>query len=118
MKHQKLFFAIVGFFAGVLNGLFGSGGGVIVVPALEHAEIEPKKAHATSVAVILALSVISAAVFVFMGNVRLFDVLIYLPGGLAGGFVGAKFLRNIGNLWLKRIFGALMIISGVKLVLG
>ena len=118
MKHKKLFFALIGFIAGVLNGLFGSGGGVVVVPGLEHAGVEPKKAHATSVAVILALSIVSSAVFILMGNVRLSDILIYLPGGLLGGFVGAKFLKSINNVWLKRIFGAVMIVSGVKLVLG
>ena len=118
VKHKKLFFAIIGFVAGMLNGLFGSGGGVVVVPGLELSGTEPKKAHATSVAVILALSVVSAVAFILMGNVKFMDMLIYLPGGLFGGFIGAKFLRSIDNLWLKRIFGVLMMISGIKLVIG
>ena len=39
-------YAPIGFAAGILNGLFGAGGGIIVVPLLEHTGIEAKKAHA------------------------------------------------------------------------
>ena len=60
--------ALIGFMTGVLNGLFGSGGGTVAVPAMERfLLVEDKKAHATAIAVILPLSVVS--LFIYMGKV-------------------------------------------------
>ena len=54
-----------GSITGLLNGLFGSGGGMVAVPLLEHSGLEPAKAHATSIAVILPLTALSAGSYLF-----------------------------------------------------
>lgn len=60
---KKHFFCLTGAIAGLLNGLFGAGGGVAVVPLLEHAGIDTKKSHATSIAIIAPLSLISSLLY-------------------------------------------------------
>ncbi|MDR0863198.1 MAG: TSUP family transporter, partial [Oscillospiraceae bacterium] len=58
---QKMKFAVAGALAGAANGLFGAGGGIFLVPLFTRwAKLEDKRAYATSVAVILPLSIVSA----------------------------------------------------------
>jgi uncharacterized protein len=114
---QKTHFIVTGAVAGLLNGLFGAGGGVAVVPLLEHAGIEARKSHATSIAIIAALSVVSAAFYLFNGKFDFWQALPYLPFGLVGAVVGAKLLPKIPNKLLKRIFGGVMILSAIRLLL-
>ena len=62
---QKALGWLGGGVTGLLNGLFGSGGGMVAVPLLEHGGLEPARAHATSIAVILPLTALSAELSVF-----------------------------------------------------
>ena len=114
---KKIYFYILGLISGVVNGIFGSGGGMIVVPMLEKGGIVPQKAHATSIAVILPLSIISSFLYLRNGHFDLIDSLKYLPGGIAGTFVGCFFLKKISAKLLVRAFGVLIVIAGVRLLL-
>lgn len=114
---QKTHFILTGAAAGLLNGLFGAGGGVAVVPLLEHAGIEARKSHATSIAIIASLSVVSTVFYFIHGSFDVVQALPYLPFGLAGAVVGAKLLPKIPNKLLKRIFGGVMVLSAVRLLL-
>jgi uncharacterized membrane protein YfcA len=116
-KLSRVFFAAAGFLIGAINGVFGSGGGVAAVPALEHAKIPVKKAHASSLAVTLPLSIVSAAVYSGSGDFPVGDALVLIPFGLAGAIIGSLVLKKIKNVWLKRIFGALLIGSGAYMLL-
>ena len=110
--------AAIGFTGGILNGLFGSGGGIAAVPLMEKAGIEPKKSHATSVALILCLSVTAVIGYSLGGRLDLDTAIPLIPAGLAGAIVGTLLLKRVNNSLLRRIFGAIMIISGVRMVLG
>ena len=110
--------ALIGFMTGVLNGLFGSGGGTVAVPAMERfLSVEDKKAHATAIAVILPLSVVS--LFIYMGEVDIDwkTVFAVSSGGVAGGYAGAKLLQKISNRWLHIIFGGFMLFAAVRTVI-
>lgn len=109
--------ALIGAAAGLLNGLFGSGGGIIAVPMLEKSGEEPKKAHAQSLAVILPLSAASAAVY-FLRNGDIFQAenLWLLPAGLAGAALGSVFMKKLPVGILKKIFGVLLIVSGGRIL--
>ena len=64
MKNIKLI--ITGVFTGLANGIFGSGGGTIAVPFMERLlNINAHKSHATAIALILPLSIISATIYIF-----------------------------------------------------
>lgn len=100
--------------AGFLNGLFGSGGGTVLVPLLKKNGLPPKNAHALSVAVILPISLFSAFLYAKQGF-SLTAALPYIPFGLAGAAVGAKLLPKIPQKALQRIFGLLILFSAVRL---
>ncbi|MBD9220508.1 MAG: sulfite exporter TauE/SafE family protein [Clostridiales bacterium] len=61
---------LIGIITGFANGLFGSGGGTVVVPCMEkYLGIDAHKSHATAIAVILPLSVLSAVIYFFKANI-------------------------------------------------
>lgn len=114
---KKLFIGIV---TGFANGLFGSGGGTIVVPAMERfLHMEEHKAHATAIAVILPLSVLSLAIYLWKtGLGEVWQTALWASaGGLVGGVVGARLLSRVSGIWLHRIFGGFMIAAAVRMFL-
>lgn len=116
---MKLFVSsVIGAVTGFANGLFGSGGGTIVVPAMQRfLKVETHKAHATAIAVILPLSVIS--VFIYLKNIDVhWDAVICVSiGGIIGGRIGAKLLNKLKAKWLRKMFGAFMIAAAVRMIL-
>ena len=106
-----------GVLIGIINGLFGAGGGMIAVPVLKRIGMEQKQAHANAVAVILPITVISVFLYIYSGNVKLSDAYAYIPGGLVGALVGSLILSKISPSLLKRIFGVFMVWAGIRLLL-
>jgi Predicted permeases len=111
-------YALLGLIIGFTNGIFGAGGGMILILILEKMfSVEEKKSHATATAVILPLCIVSA--FIMIKNYK-FDwsmVLLISIGGIVGGFIGAKFLNKVSNTNLRKIFGFFIILAGVKMIL-
>lgn len=119
MKESKSWAVpIGGAFTGVLNGLFGSGGGMIAVPFLRLSGLDEKTSHATSVGILSVLSAISAGIYLWRGSVSVPDAFPYLPGALMGSAVGAWLMPRIPVKWLKRLFACLMIYGGFRMVTG
>ncbi len=111
-------YLIIGGLAGIANGLFGAGGGLFLVPLLiGWIGLEEKKAFASSVAIILPLSVISYALFCIKGGNVWAQAFPYLIGGIFGGLLSATLFRRIPTVWLRRLFGLLILYGGVKAVL-
>jgi uncharacterized membrane protein YfcA len=115
-KSAKL---IIGFATGFANGLFGSGGGTILVPSMEKfMKIETHKAHATALAVIFPLSVLSIFFYLRSGQLPWSEVLWISAGGVIGGFLGAKLLNKVKTPWLHKIFGLFMAVAAMKMIMG
>lgn len=116
-NHKKLYICLTGAVTGLCNGLFGSGGGIAAVPMLQKGGVNVKNAHATSLALTLPLSVVSACFYAYDKSFRWGDALPLIPFGLAGAVIGGLLMKKIPNTLLKRIFGAILIISGGRLLL-
>ncbi len=116
-KRSKKALLLGGLLVGFINGLFGAGGGMLAVPMLKkYGGLEQRKAHINSVALILPLTVISAAFYVFGGRVSVKDSLIFIPLGILGAVLGTTTIKKIPDLWFRRIFGAFMIWAGWRLI--
>ena len=113
-KHAHLLY---GSLCGFLNGLFGSGGGTVAVPAFEKNGTEPKKAHASSVALIFVLSLVTAVIYLMNGKLDFGTAWEYIPYGLIGAILGSFLLGKIPDRLIRIIFGLLMIASGVRMIL-
>ncbi|QXM07399.1 sulfite exporter TauE/SafE family protein [Crassaminicella indica] len=109
----------IGIATGFINGLLGSGGGTIIVPTLERIlKVETHKAHATAIAAIFPISLISAMIYIKNQNIEWNTTAYITVGGIVGGFIGAKLLNKFPSKWLHRIFGTVMIITGIRMIFG
>lgn len=113
---MKLRLLLTGLCTGLLNGLFGAGGGLLAVPLLQKCGLPPQNAHATSIAVTLPLSAISAGLLLFSGiPADLPGIFLAVAAGIPGAWIGAKLLERIRPALLKRIFGGVMVVSALRL---
>lgn len=117
MKRRKIKDLIAGFAMGILNALFGAGGGILTVEYLKRSGTPLKNAHATSVAVILPLSFVSACIYFFNGFFSVSDCLGYIPGGVIGAVAGAFLLKKMPDFYIKKLFAVFIIYASVKLLL-
>ena len=106
---------VAGVASGVLGGM-GMGGGTVLIPVLTiFFGVKQKVAHATALAVILPVTLVSATIYIVKGY---FDWKIGLPSGLGivgGGIIGAYLLGKLSSKWVTRIFALVMFAAGIKL---
>ena len=115
MKNVKKYL-LFGSVTGLLNGLFGSGGGVAAVLVLKKVfGLETKKAHASALMVIFPLSVISLIIYLFKAQIPITTALWTSGGGIIGGLVGARLLKKLSSLWVTRLFGIMMIAAAIRM---
>jgi hypothetical protein len=109
---DTLILVAIGLVAGVLAGVFGIGGGVVIVPALILlARFAPQTATGTSLAVfLLPIGLLGASVYNRQGNVRVTAALLLALGGFCGSYFGATFAHQMSPLVLRRSFAVLLVI--------
>lgn len=119
MKFGKVLVLILtGTVTGAICGLFGGGGGMVVVPMLTLlCALKEKEAHATAIAIILPITLISGVIQVISGNYNLDVGIPTMIGSILGGFIGGILLKKISGKWLVKIFALIMLIAGVKLLI-
>lgn len=115
---DKFKYALSGAAAGAANGLFGAGGGMILVPLLTRwAGLEDKKAFATSISIIAPLCLVSIAVYCIQGSMDFMQALPYLIGGFFGGLIGGKLFQKVPAKFLHRALGIIILYGGVRCIL-
>ena len=118
MHHRYFRFGLCGAAAGLVNGLFGAGGGMVLVPMLiKIGKLDDKKAFSSAICIILPLCLVSIAVY---GMKQIFPFstgLPYLIGGLIGGILGGVLFRKVTANFLHRLFGLIIIWGGFRLLL-
>lgn len=116
MKSNKRLYPL-GLVVGLLNGLLGSGGGMVAVPMLRGLKLEADECHATSIAIIFPLAIASGFLYLRAGSFNLADAWGYLPGGVLGAVVGAWLLPRISSIWLHRVFGVVVLFAAARLLM-
>lgn len=109
---------IIGFIAGIVSGLFASGGGMIVVPALVYLlNVDEVKARATSLFVILPM-VVTSGIFYYKNDYIDWKIgILCAIGGIIGGFLGSKYLKKIPILYLKLSFTIFLVYVSIKMII-
>lgn len=101
---------------GLVNALFGAGGGLVAVPIFKGMGLSQKQAQASALSVILPLSVISASVYYYMGYFSIKDALGYIPFGIVGSLLGTHLIKKIPDKILRKLFSAFMIYTGIRML--
>lgn len=110
-------YALAGGLAGTVNGLFGGGGGMVLLPLLRWGGLQGQRSFATGVAGILPVCAVSAAVYLLERGLDAAAALPYLVGGLAGGLTGGKLFPWVSPAWLRYLFAAFLAYGGVRYLL-
>lgn len=121
MKNKNLEFnmknCIISAFTGFINGLFGSGGGTLLVPILNNIlKVEEHKSHATALAIIIFLSITSSTIYISKGTYDINMTIQAAVGSIIGGILGAKLLSKVTGKFLRIGFGIVMIIAAFRMV--
>jgi uncharacterized membrane protein YfcA len=119
------FAALIGILSGVTSGLFGVGGGVVMVPAMLFLLSPPirdiKQAIGTSLAIMVPVALMGAwrhnNADPAISNVHWKIVLMVVPTAIIGGFFGAELGKILPKEVLTRAFGGVLIVMGAKLLL-
>jgi uncharacterized protein len=108
----------IGAGAGLLSGLFGVGGGLLMVPALvlllgtaQH------RAHATSLAAIIPIALVGALVFGRANSVDLVAAAVLAAGSLLGVQVGARAMGGLSGERLALVFAAFVVVVALAMLL-
>lgn len=107
-----------GALAGLINGLFGAGGGMLLLPLLSRTtELKGHALFASCVCVILPMSLVSAGIYFFRDGAFVTESLPYLIGGAVGGVLAGCVMKKLPTLWLRRGMGAVILWGGLRLLL-
>ena len=107
---------IVGLGAGLLSGMFGVGGGILVVPGLVlFAKMDQRMAHGTSLAAVLPISLSSLATYWAHDHVDWNVAAFLAAGAVVGAVLGTKLLRVLPHRALAIAFAGLLVLTAVRL---
>ncbi|HMM29658.1 MAG TPA: sulfite exporter TauE/SafE family protein [Aggregatilineaceae bacterium] len=114
MPEYPLALLLVGVAAGVLSGMFGIGGGVVIVPALTILfGFELQNAVGTSLVVLIwPLSIFAVAAYYRAGLLDVMASVMLALGLVLGSFFGAEIALNLPEATMQRIYGAFLIYVG------
>lgn len=116
-KVKKIYIILFGALIGLINGFFGGGGGMVVVPVLNKLfGMEQKKAQATALFVILPISLVSTIVYICHNSVDFGSGWPVIVGIVVGGIVGATLLNKMNNKVIKGIFIFFMLLGGIAML--
>ena len=108
---------IIGVLAGITCGLFGTGGGMILVPSFVYIlKINPKRARATSLCCMLAM-VIASSIYYYQNHYINWKIGgLCAIGGIVGGFFGAKLLKKVPDYILKAVFICFLLYASYNMI--
>src|SRR3982751_1336077 len=114
---MTILYIIIGLAGGVLSGLFGIGGGVVIVPALLFfAEMTPLAATGTSLgALLLPVGALGAWTYYRAGNLDIRASALIAAGLFVGAYFGARLAQELTPVQLKRAFAIFLVLIAVRI---
>lgn len=108
---KELLYLMLGLTAGTLSGLFGIGGGIILIPALVFlAGLSQHTAQGTTLAImLLPIGLLAVIRYYHSGHVNLYITLFICIGFFIGGLLGANMAEALPNLVLRKAFGVFLL---------
>jgi uncharacterized membrane protein YfcA len=113
-----VFYLVLGLSAGIASGLFGIGGGVILIPAFIYLiGLTQHQAQGTTLAImVLPIGLLAALKYYFYGNVRLDIAAWVCIGFFVGGFFGAVWAHAVSEPLLKKLFGVFLLFVSLRMI--
>lgn len=115
---NQIVLIILGMAAGIFSGIFGIGGGTILIPALVFLfGLTQHQAQGTTLAIMIPpIGLLAALKYYYSGNVKLGMAGLICLGFFIGGFIGASIIQKFPDLYLKRLFGIFLFFIAVRMI--
>lgn len=115
---REILSIIIGLFAGAYGGALGVGGGTIMIPAMIYLfGLNQHQAQGTSLAALLPpVFILAVWRYYQAGNVNVPIAIFIAIGFTVGAFFGAHFVQGVSDAILKKAFGILLLVLGVKMI--
>ncbi|POH68549.1 MULTISPECIES: sulfite exporter TauE/SafE family protein [Cryobacterium] len=108
---------LTGVIGGLLSGLFGVGGGIVMVPLLiSLVRMDQRRAATTSLAAIVPTSIVGSLTYLANGHIDLIAGAIIAAGAVVGALIGSNLLQRIPLFWLRWLFIALLIVVAARML--
>ncbi|MFN8111706.1 MAG: sulfite exporter TauE/SafE family protein [Solirubrobacterales bacterium] len=114
--NRTIRFAAIGILAGAFSGLFGVGGGIVMVPLLIMHGFGERRATATSLCAIVIIAAAAAALHGVYGNVRLGDAALLVVPAVAGAGLGVAIQQRIPERTVSLLFALLLLVVAAELI--
>ncbi len=116
--NRTLKLMVIGTLAGVFSGLFGVGGGTVIVPLLVlWLAYGERVATGTSLAAIIFIAAFGAAMQGLYGNVNVLDAVLIGVPAVGGVLIGTAMQQRLRSRWISLLFAAVLVASAVELIL-
>lgn len=115
---NQLLYILLGVVAGIFGGMFGIGGGTILIPALVYLfGLTQHQAQGTTLAIMVPpIGLLAALRYYYSGNVKLAMAGFICAGFFLGGLIGANLIHNVSDPMLKRLFGFYLLFIAVQMI--
>ncbi|MBU1090690.1 MAG: sulfite exporter TauE/SafE family protein [Candidatus Omnitrophica bacterium] len=115
----QLVYIALGLVAGIFSGIFGIGGGTILIPALVFLfGLSQHQAQGTTLAILVPpIGLLAALRYYQSGNVKLGIAAFICVGFFVGGFIGAHFIQGMPDPLLKRLFGVFLLCIALRMII-
>ena len=115
---KEVMFIMLGVLAGAMSGLFGIGGGIIIIPALVFlAGFTQHEAQGTTLAVfLLPVGLLAAMRYYKSGHIHIIIALLICLGFVLGSVFGANVAESLSNIALKRAFGIFLLVMSISMI--
>ncbi|MEW6101582.1 MAG: sulfite exporter TauE/SafE family protein [Candidatus Omnitrophota bacterium] len=115
---NQLLYSGLGLVAGIFSGMFGIGGGVILIPALVFLfGLTQHQAQGTTLAILIPpIGLLAALRYYYAGNVKLNMAVFICIGFFIGGLIGAHFIQDVSEPLLKKMFGVFLLFVALRMV--
>jgi len=117
---NQMLYLVLGLVAGIMGGIFGIGGGIILIPALVYLfGLTQHQAQGTTLAILLPpIGLLAALKYYYAGNVKVSMAAFICIGFFIGGYIGASVIQNLPDLLLKRLFGVFLLVVAGYMIWG
>jgi hypothetical protein len=115
---SQFLYIILGLIAGIFGGMFGIGGGTILIPFLVYFfGLTQHQAQGTTLAIMVPpIGLLAALRYYYSGNVKLGMAGFICAGFFLGGLIGANMVHNVSDPLLKKLFGVFLLFVAIEMI--
>lgn len=116
---NQILYIVLGLVAGIFGGMFGIGGGTILIPALVYLfGLTQHQAQGTTLAILVPpIGLLAALRYWQAGNVKLSIAGFICIGFFIGGLLGANVVHGISDPMLKKLFGVYLLFIAIRMII-